>query len=161
MMKKTVFSYFFMAVNVLTIFISYKMIKSAKTTILKREKSIDKLKGYYNILNYWMDLKQSGDNICKYFHLNNYKRIAIYGMGELGFHLMDELKNSDIEVVYGIDDGLNSPRVKTEIKHNGDELEDVDMIVVTPVFAFDKIKNNLEKRVSCPIISLEEVIYSN
>ena len=40
-----------------------------------------------------------------------------------------------------------------------DELEEVDAIVVTPISAFGEIKQTLEKKVDCPIISLEDVLY--
>lgn len=38
-----------------------------------------------------------------YFLRNGYKKITIYGMRYVGETLLDELKNSEINVVYGID----------------------------------------------------------
>ena len=41
-----------------------------------------------------------------------------------------------------------------------DELPDTDVIVVTPYASFKEIKEILEEKVSCPIVSLEEVVWS-
>lgn len=40
-----------------------------------------------------------------------------------------------------------------------DEIKEVDAIVVTAITFFDEIKELLMKKVSCPIISLENVLY--
>lgn len=37
-------------------------------------------------------------------------------------------------------------------------LPEIDAVIVTPVWDFDQIKEQLVNRVKCPIISLEEVI---
>ena len=41
-----------------------------------------------------------------------------------------------------------------------DELPKVDAIVVTPYSAMESIKAMLKNKVDCPIISLEEVVWS-
>ena len=40
-----------------------------------------------------------------------------------------------------------------------DNLEDVDAIVVTAITFFDEIEEQLQSKVSCPIISLEDILY--
>ena len=54
--------------------------KTNKTVTQKNEK-VDKFKGYYNMLNQWLCLKQEGKNLNEYFDNNGYKTVAIYGMG--------------------------------------------------------------------------------
>ena len=91
----------------------------------------------------------------------NYKKIAIYGMGEFANRLMEELKNSDVEVVYGIDkDVCNSTSRVRNVYSLNDDLPQVDAIVVTPFYDMKSIKCDLKKKVDCPIVSLEEVIWS-
>lgn len=108
----------------------------------------------------WLMLKQNGKSIASYFERNNYKNIAIYGMGEFGLLLCNELENEDINVVFTMDSERilpynNIPMISIEQLK---DMDDVDAIVVTPVFAFNKIKTQLEKNVKYPIISLEEVV---
>lgn len=118
---------------------------------------VNKFRSYYNVLNSWMVIKSKGEKLVTYFHNNNYRNIAIYGMGEIGNRLYEELENTEIEVVYGIDSNSNSAYGKVDIYSIDDKMPEVDAIIVTPIFAYQDIKENLEKRVSVPIISLEEV----
>lgn len=40
-----------------------------------------------------------------------------------------------------------------------DYLERVDVVVVTAITFFDDIKEKLSKKLDCPIISLEDILY--
>lgn len=97
-------------------------------------------------------------SLDQYFIQRKYKRIAIYGMGELGNRLYEELENSSVEIVYVIDQEASSIFVEAEAKEPDEVLEEVDVIIVTAVFDFDKISEELGSKISCPVISLEEVI---
>lgn len=121
------------------------------------DKRIDKFKNYYSVLTQWLTLKQKNKSLEKYFIDNGYKTIAIYGMGELGNRLYEELKPTKILVKYGIDKSFGFGEIK--IFNIDDELPEVDVIVVTAVFDFDKINNNLKNKVNCPIVSLEDIVY--
>ena len=127
--------------------------------INEKQKKIDKFKGYYNMLNQWLMLKQEGKSLEKYFEDNNYKTIAIYGMGEMGNRLYDELKETEIEVKYAIDKNAAGAYSELDIRELEDELEEVDAVIVTATFAFDEIEGELGNIFSCPIISLDDVVY--
>lgn len=127
--------------------------------ISERNKKVDKFKNYYNLLNQWLILKQSGKSLADYFENNNIKKIAIYGMGELGNRLLDELKDSEIEVKYGIDKQADYTYADIDMVSLDDDLEEVDAIVVTAIFAFEEISDELGGITSYPVLSLEDVIY--
>lgn len=93
-----------------------------------------------------------------FFEDNGYKSIAIYGMSYLGERLMDELKDSGIEVRYAIDRNAENIYAGVEVKKPEDDLEEVDAVIVTAVFFFDEIEEQLEKILDCPIISLEDIV---
>lgn len=138
-----------------------KLVVQAKNTIENRERSLFKFTSYYNILNHWMDLKKQDKSLAEYFEANHYKTIAIYGMGDLGCHLYEDLKESDIKVLYALDKGIFADHVKkVEIKHLDEELPRVDAVVVTPVISYAEIKKQLEDKCTCPVISLEDIVYS-
>ncbi len=111
------------------------------------------------IFNQWLINKQEGKNLVKFFEKNKYRSIAIYGMSYLGERLLDELKDSGIEVKYGIDKNADNLYSEVEIKNLTDELPTVDVIVVTSVYYFDEIEEELKNLVDYPIISLEDVVY--
>ena len=121
---------------------------------------VDKFKSYYNMLNQWLSLKQEGKSLEKYFVDNGYKIIAIYGMGEMGNRLYDELKDSkEVTIKYAVDQNAASAFSELEVRDTEDELEEVDAIIVTAIFAFDEIEKQLSESASFPIISLEDVVY--
>lgn len=127
--------------------------------IKDRDKKVDKFKGYYNILNEWLSIKLRGDSLSVYFEQKNIKVIAIYGMGELGKRLYEELINSDVIIKYAIDKNVVDKSCELLLVHPESELKPVDAIVVTSVFAFDEIEADLMKKTEAEIISLEDVVY--
>ena len=97
----------------------------------------------------------------QYFEDMGYHHIAIYGMAELANRLCEELEGSSVRVDYGIDRDIACTigRMDT-VYFPEDDLPETDVIVVTPYSSFDVIKGILEKKVNCPIVSLEDVVWS-
>ena len=126
----------------------------------KKEATIRKFKNYYDVTNAWVNLKNQGRNLEEYFVKNGWRRIAIYGMGELGNRLAEELKGSSITIEYSIDKNADSVFAETEVKRIDEELPDVDVIVVTPFFVYDEVEQALREVVDCPIVSIEDVVFS-
>jgi autonomous glycyl radical cofactor GrcA len=136
--------------------VSYLMNKEVKF----QKNKVKKFKGYYNLLNQWLILKSEGKSISEYFLRENYKEISVYGMGELGNRLLEELKVCPVKVKYGIDKKAGGTYLGVDIISPEDELDKTDAIIVTAFFEFDEIRKELSKTADCPIISLEDVIYS-
>lgn len=111
------------------------------------------------MFNQWLIDKQEGKSLTKFFENNEYKSIAIYGMSYLGERLLDELKDSGIEVRYAIDKNADNIYADIEIKTLEDDLPEVDAIIVTAVFFYDEIEEELAGLVDYPVISLEDVLY--
>lgn len=133
--------------------------KAMNRRVNGEHKLAEKHLGIMRVFDQWVAIKQEGKNLASYFEKNGYKRIAIYGMSFLGERLLNELRNSEIQVAYGIDRNANAIYSEIEIKTLEEELEPVDVIVVTAISFFDEIEYELEKKVDCPIISIEDVLY--
>lgn len=118
-----------------------------------------KMLEFYNVLNEWLMLKQEGKSLVDYFERNQYKTIAIYGMKELGERLLDELKKSDVKVVYAIDKNADAIYADIDIVTPDNDLPKVDVIVVTAIHYFNEIEELLAEKVDYPIISIEDVVY--
>jgi hypothetical protein len=119
----------------------------------------DKHLALFKMMNQWVRVKQEGKKLSTYFENNGYKNIAIYGMSFAGETLIEELKNTDIKVAYGIDKNADSIYADVDVVSADDDLMDVDAIVVTAITFFDEIEEMLSEKVDCPIISLEDVLY--
>lgn len=123
----------------------------------------DKHLALFLMMNQWVNIKQEGKNLSSYFERNGYKKIAIYGMSYAGCTLYDELLNSNIVIVYLIDQnpqkaislgkGFGAKFVSME-----DRLQEVDVMVVTPITYFEEIAANLREKINCPIVSLKNII---
>lgn len=135
---------------------------AGKAVIGEKEKikaMSDKHLALFLMMNQWVKVKQEGKNLSAYFMKSGYKRIAVYGMSYAGETLVDELKNTEIEVAYGIDNKADSIYSDIVICSMEDNLEEVDAVVVTAITFFDEIEQKLSDKVDCPIISLEDVLY--
>lgn len=119
----------------------------------------NKYVSYYTAVDRWLSLKEQGISTVQYFKNNGYKRIGIYGMANMANHLLADLEGSEIEVVFGIDKRANSLYAEVLVLGLEDDFPKVDVIVVTPIFDFDNIKKNLNEKVSCPVVSLNEVLF--
>lgn len=119
----------------------------------------DKHLALFLMMNQWVKVKQEGKKLSTYFEQNGYKKIAIYGMSYAGETLVDELKDTGIEIVYGIDKRADSLYADIDIISIDDLRDDVDAIVVTAITFFDEIEEMLSEKVDCPIISLEDILY--
>ena len=136
-----------------------------KKAVKRSEEVKKRYKGYYNVVNQWLRNKNENRDVVSYFINNNFSKIAIYGMGEMGNRLYEELRGTDIKVAYFIDKNAE------EIYYSEDDIpviglddienqEKVDAIIVTPIYDFDSIEEALlERSVEAEIISLEDIIY--
>jgi len=131
---------------------------------LRNERLIaGRLNEYYRLLNNWLRLRQNNRKISRYFLQNNYRKLAIYGFGELGKNLLGELKDSPIKVVCMVnqnrDGDFETGIALFDIAEFSQRQELADAVVVTPVYDFEVIKNALlAKKVGIPIVSLKTVI---
>lgn len=119
----------------------------------------DKHLTLFLLMTQWIKNSQNNKNLVDFFKKHNYSTVAIYGMSHVGQCLFQELQASDIQIRYVIDNAVPNIRITCPILTSRDELETVDAIIVTPVFSYDEIKENLSSKISCPIISLESILY--
>lgn len=127
--------------------------------LAKSRSMSEKHMALFLMMNQWVKVKQEGKNLYNYFEKKGYKKIAVYGMSYVGETLIDELRNTGIEVVYGIDQKADSIYADVDIVSLEDSLEDVDVVIVTAITFFDEIETKLSEKLDCPIISLEDVLY--
>lgn len=148
----------------ITIFLGgYGMIKWREgiRTNMEMERSIDeinKFREFYGILNYWLTLKEEHKSMECYFTDRGYYNVAIYGMKDLGIHLYEELKNTKINVHYGIDKNADCIYSEIDVCEPNAGMPKVDVIVVTAIHYFDDIKSELKHYTDSPVISLADVL---
>lgn len=120
---------------------------------------LDKFYRQYMVLHKWMLLQEAGISIKTWFRENGFKRVAIYGGGQMAIHLIHELQDGEILVAYIIDQKKRGFVEGIEIVSTVGEACEVDVIIVTPIMEYRAIEKKLrEQGALCKIVSLEEII---
>lgn len=84
----------------------------------------------------------------------NVKSAAIYGLGNIGRHIIAELKGTEIEIAYGIDKDATEINTGFFVYTIDDVLPEVDIVIVTtPKADFEKLKKK-----KCKYMTIEELM---
>lgn len=134
---------------------------------VRSDKKIKRLRGYSNkhlemvkLYDQWLAAKQDGKSIVDYLKSEGIKTVAIYGMSFIGKRLYEELRDTDIEVRYGIDRNQDNIYVDIDVVTPEDDLEEVDAIIVTAFYFFDEIEDSLMDKTNSRILSMEDIVYA-
>ena len=87
-----------------------------------------------------------------------WKRVAIYGMGEMGKLLNQELQLDGIKVLYAID--RNAENIKTDIPvyQLSNNLKKVDGVIVTAITFYPEIVREIGTFIEAPVVSLKDIL---
>lgn len=113
---------------------------------------------YYRLLEKWMTLHEKGGSVTKYFVQSNRKNIIIYGLGNMAHHLLEDIKESDINVVCAIDRGAINKYSSFPVITLEEKIPNADCIIITPVYDEEAIREKIGKLTSIPLISLSDVL---
>ena len=128
--------------------------------INKIKNKSDKNMMLYHLANEWLIKKQEGKNLAEYLSRQGYRKIAVYGMAYMGERFLDELKDSDVEVIYAIDQNASNIYAYIDVVTPDAKLSDVDAVIVTSIAYFDEVKEKLSNKLHCPIVALDDIIYA-
>lgn len=120
---------------------------------------VDKNLDLFLLMNKWMKTKQEGRHIKEYLEKRGYKSVAIYGLSHVGKCLLEELKDCDVEIKYAVDKNAGAIFSDIQVYSPEDDLPKADVMVVTAVYYFEDIYNNLKNKVVFPIVSLKDILY--
>lgn len=148
--------------TVCIIFLTIALLNTKKKLIIDNDMR-ERYFSYYKITNQWLKNRNKKNNVSEYFKHNNIGTIAIYGTGEMGMRLYEELKETDIRISFFVDKNCKKNQyIEKKPVISLDEIEeydDVDAIVITPIYNFELIEENfVYKNINSIIISLQEVI---
>ena len=123
-----------------------------------RKKNVVKYLDLFRVMNQYVVTKQRHQELAAYFEEKGYRTIAIYGMSHIGQRVIDDLKDSNIEVLYGVDERADRLTYSLPIYKPSDELPQVDAIVVT-AYDFDEIAEKLSEKVDFEILMFADIIF--
>ncbi len=129
-----------------------------KKSLSEMEKLYEKKQKYYQLLNNWFKNMKRHKKIEHVLNALEIKNIAVYGMGDFGKHLVEELKGSSIKVLLTFDKESEFLKTEDPLGYINQNYYNIDAVVVTPVMEYKDIRIYLKKFFDVPIISLEELI---
>ncbi len=112
----------------------------------------------------WMENRNAGKSFVDYFLECGYREIAIYGIGDLGKLLYEEICDSNVKVVYFADRNAEGVREMDDIPvvtvMDIPNMPEVDVIVITPVGNYKAISETLAKAApKVRTLSLRDAVY--
>ena len=112
-----------------------------------QEKRNQTLSAFKTIYNKWLILNRCNISIVDYLRHNGIRRIGIYGYGELGCHLINEMRNSDIDIVFVSDRLPKKPYSGIPVVRPEDVCEQcVDLLIVTTISGTSSIVDDYRNR---------------
>ena len=120
-----------------------------------KDKTVSKFKSYFVLVSKWaFHLLEEGNRFTLIGNDEKYS-FAIYGAAEIGVLLYAQLKKQNADVRYFIDrTGATNGTIKLDVKTYSisDELPPVDVVIISPYFEYEKIKEMIEKKHCCKYI---------
>lgn len=129
-----------------------------KNNVDSIEEDDAKFHEFYFLLLNWIHIKNCGKEIGDYLKEYGYATIAVYGLKEIGRELIFELRKAGIDVKCAIDKDANTKDSIMVVKPSED-IPKVDLVIVTAIYYYDEIKEQLEKKVNCPILSFDDLVW--
>lgn len=121
-----------------------------------KEKAV-KYGSYWRVLDKWLSLKEKKKTIADLLEEKNINNVAIYGIGMLGRHFVNDLSGSNINIVCAIDRNSVNDKFEFPVISMNDLIPEVDAVIVTPSYEFSKIRKQLRKKGLNNIISIESL----
>ena len=113
-----------------------------------RDKKLTQYGSYVEITNAFQYAYENRCHVIENIKKQNVQKIAVYGYGYFGQCLVKFLEDSDIRVRYVIDrDKDKYEKSVVPIFTLEESLPKCDLIVVTPMLDYEKIKNAIKEKV--------------
>lgn len=127
---------------------------------IRNEKN--KYMSLFSVLEQWMAAKQNGKRLDLYLTNKGYRTVAVYGMSVLGNLLYNELKDSSIKVLCGIDRNAHDMSFDFEVynleEFKEHEMKNVDLVIVSAIISKNQVKEITDKIV-CDVITIDDIVY--
>ena len=131
----------------------------SKNYVWRNKKEAEAYVSMAELFNQWLIFRHDGNGIDKYLIEKGYKKVVIYGMSPIGERLYDELQDTGVEIVSGIDtDGAGFPE-SYKICDTLENVADIDVIIVTDIENKDKLCEELSRQHDANVIAIDNILY--
>lgn len=117
-----------------------------------------KYKSQIHAMNKMMCIMEQNISLGKYLKELGFSKIAVYGYGFVGKHLITLLQREGIDVLYVIDKNSNVLSSDINVCVLSKDMPYVDAIIVTPIDEYPAIRSSIKKFVDFNTISLGHIL---
>lgn len=135
------------------------LLKEKNRLLLKAcvQKKVQKHRQYAQTEQKLQEMLLKKEQIRDYLKQDEITSLAVYGYGVYGKKLLACLEEGNVQVAYVIDEHAGAfKQTRWQLKTMREKLEEVDLVVVTPIFAFEAIREQLSTKINSKCISLDE-----
>lgn len=142
-----------------------KYVKKNEDTRKEMRNVTERYMSYYQLTSKWLEESFRGHRIADVLIKMGYRNIAVYGKGSLGRLLSEGIRGSDVKITCWIEKDTeeqyeDADGIKVISIHDIKECQSADAVIVTPVFDYAEIKDELEQNdCDAEILSLEDIIF--
>ena len=133
--------------------------KRFKRKIKNVSEMSDKHFEMFLLMNRWLQNEHKEKKIADYLKEKGIHNIIIYGVGDIGKNLYQQLKSEEFEIKYLVDQNKNQTLDGRGIKGLNDKMDSTDAVIVTAIYYFEELEEELKMRFGCPVISLADIVY--
>lgn len=148
-------------VSLFCFFFGYK--KGILVQASEQRKSMAEQIRYQNFTKCKNVVKQNNIPLENYFINRNQKTIAVYGLGQYYYELLQNFDISKFDKVYlGDRSKMDKQESLSQKVYTIDDLvrKSIDAVLVTSVIYYDEIQREfITKGMKCPIISYQDLVY--
>ncbi len=118
---------------------------------------IARYESYWRIMDKWLLLKEQKKSLSNILEEKGCYKVALYGVGMLGKHLICDLSGSNVKIVCAIDKNSVEGQFDFPIIDLNGQIPVADAVIVTPVYEFEKIRIQLNEKGIKHVISIESL----
>ncbi|MCR5670509.1 MAG: glycoside hydrolase family 99-like domain-containing protein [Butyrivibrio sp.] len=124
---------------------------------MQREKIL-KFKDTSDLFEKMLLLKESDRSMAHQLKEKGIGSVAVYGLGKIGKHVLEDLRNEGVAIAFGIDNKVTSQAFDFAVYDSEMVLPKTDLIIMT--FNDEIEKNRLSSVVDCPVLTIRELVDS-
>lgn len=100
------------------------------------------------------------ENLSRYFDINGYKNIAVYGIGKLGTLILKNIDTTRLESICIIDENKAVRFGNMEMISIQElaEKKEIEMVLVTPLLDYPQIEAQICSMCEIPVVSAKELM---
>ena len=116
---------------------------------------------YNSVLIEWIMILKSGGSLADYLRANKISKVSVWGLGKVGYMVLDDLLEAGVEVLSVI---LTKPFSLSErgvlVVDKNHIPDKTEMIIVIPAYDTERIYDGIKDQCKCTVIGIDKLVHN-